>query len=92
MIDAAPSINTTSMNVLWHLRYARPFDIAAAQSSHPRPDLQVNYAKFREHEIKAFWEYLQATGTKVVPYGIAGPLPGSTMAVDLDIKTGEHPW
>ena len=54
--------------------------------------VQVNYAKFRDHEIKAFWEYLQATGTKVVPYGIAGPLPGKDMAVDLDIGTGEHPW
>ena len=52
----------------------------------------MNYAKFREHEIKAFWEWLQASGAKVLPIGIAGPLPGRTEAVDLDIKTGEHPW
>ena len=52
----------------------------------------MNYAKFREHEIKAFWEWLQASGAKVLPIGIAGPLPGRTDAVDLDIRTGEHPW
>ena len=34
--------------------------------------------------MKAFWEYLTETGTKVAPLGIFGPLPDSTEAVRLD--------
>ena len=55
-----------------------------------KTDVQINYANFREHEIKAFWEWLESSGAKVLPLGIKGPLPGKTFAVDLDITKGEH--
>ena len=39
---------------------------------------------YKEHEIKAFWEYLTETGTKVAPLGMFGPLPDSNEAVRLE--------
>lgn len=44
---------------------------------------------FRDHELKAMWEWLTATGTSLLPIGIKGPLPGKNVAVELDWSTGE---
>ena len=50
----------------------------------PRPVLQINYQYFKDHEIKALWEWLQSSGSKLLPIGVYGPLPGKAYAVELD--------
>ena len=37
-----------------------------------------------QHEIKAMWEWLSSTGTRLLPIGMLGPLPGKSTAVELD--------
>ena len=39
---------------------------------------------YKEHEVKAFWDFLQETDSKVVPLGIYGPLKESKEAIDLE--------
>ena len=50
----------------------------------PRCLLQINYQYFKDHEIKALWEWLQSSGSKLLPIGVYGPLPGKAYAVELD--------
>lgn len=52
--------------------------------------IDKNLQGFKEHEIKAFFEYLEYSGTKVLPIGIWGPLPDRTDAVDL--VGSQHMW
>lgn len=35
----------------------------------------VNYPDYRDHEIKALWEWLDSTGRKLEVIGVKGPLP-----------------
>lgn len=35
----------------------------------------VNYPDYREHEIRALWEWLQASKRQVEVIGVKGPLP-----------------
>lgn len=44
----------------------------------------VNYQYFKDHELKAMWEWVTATGTKLLPIGMLGPLPNKQHAVELD--------
>ena len=53
---------------------------------------QVNYKAYREHEAKAFFEWLQVSGAKVATIGMLGPLPGQSHGMDLDLTVLEHPW
>lgn len=53
----------------------------AQQAPKGELDLQVNYQYFREGEMKAWWEYLQASGAKFATIGMLGPLPGKNYAV-----------
>ena len=39
-------------------------------------DELVNYPGWREHEAKALWEFLGATGQRVAVVGVKGPLGG----------------
>ena len=50
----------------------------------PRFMLQINYQYFKDHEMKALWEWLQSSGSKLLPIGVKGPLPGKAYAVELD--------
>lgn len=54
--------------------------------------VQVNYAAFKEHEVKAFWEWLQASGKKVLAYAIKGAVPGKDTAVDHTMTIGQYHW
>lgn len=49
----------------------------------------INYPEYREHEIKALWEWLQATDRKIEVIGVKGPLPPQfdipqTIAMDIN--------
>ena len=52
----------------------------------------VNYKLYREHEVKAFWEWLQVSGAKVATIGVKGPIEGRTYGMDIDIAVKEHHW
>ena len=53
-------------------------------------DELVNYKLYREHEIKAFFEWLQVSGAKVAPIGMQGPIQGRLEAMDLDMAVNSH--
>lgn len=44
---------------------------------------------FRNHEIKAMWEWVQASGVKLYPLGIFGPIGGTNHSVELDWSNDE---
>ena len=50
-----------------------------------------NYQHYRQHEIKALWEYLVKSGTHLLPIGMYGPLTGKEYAMELDIQ-GAAAW
>jgi len=49
----------------------------------------LHYPEYREHEVKALWEFLESTGRKVEVVGVMGPVSPEkpTEAVDLDLNT-----
>lgn len=59
-------------------------------------DELVNYQYFKDHEIKALWEWVSASGVKLLPIGIKGPLPGKGHAVEVDLNemasSSWDPW
>jgi hypothetical protein len=54
----------------------------------------INYAAYKEHEVKALWEWLASTGLHVRVIGVKGPLPGAAgaggAAMELE-PTTRHP-
>jgi hypothetical protein len=48
----------------------------------------LHYPDFREHEAKAFWQWLQTTGRQVSVIGMAGPVnkDRNEEAVDLELQ------
>lgn len=54
-------------------------------------DELVNYKLYKEHEVKAFWEWLNATKAKVATIGMKGPIQGQAHAMDIDLAVREHP-
>lgn len=48
----------------------------------------VNYQYYKNHELKAFWEFTVASGAQLLPIGMLGPLPGTDMAMQLDWSKG----
>jgi hypothetical protein len=57
-------------------------------------DELINYNNYREHEVKALWEWLQESGAKLATLGVLGPLADNSYSMDLDVNepNGEHPW
>lgn len=55
-------------------------------------DELVNYKLYREHEVKAFWEWLQVSGAKVATIGVKGPIDGYGFGMELEVSVKEHPW
>ena len=53
--------------------------------------VQLHYPKYREHEVKALWEWLKYSGRRLQVVGIMGPLPGKQEAVDLEPQ-GDLGW
>jgi len=47
----------------------------------------LHYPDYRQHEVKALWEWLHASHRRLQVVGVYGPLPGSPHAVDLDPKS-----
>ena len=80
--------------------YAGARDALALLSPLIRPgtvlvfDDLINYAAYRDHEVKALWEWLASTGLHVRVVGVKGPLPGAAgaggAAMELD-PTTRHP-
>jgi len=80
--------------------YAGARDALALLSPLIRPgtvlvfDDLVNYAAYKEHEVKALWEWLASTGLHVRVIGVKGPLPGAAgaggAAMELEPST-RHP-
>ena len=54
-------------------------------------DELVNYNTYREHEVKALFEWLLVSGAKIATIGMKGPIPGLPYAFDKDIQVKEHP-
>ena len=52
----------------------------------------INYKLYREHEVKAFWEWLLVCGAKVAPIGVEGPIANTQIAMELDVSVKEHHW
>jgi len=54
----------------------------------------INYASYKEHEVKALWEWLASTGLHVRVVGVKGPLSGPAgaggAAMELEPMT-RHP-
>jgi hypothetical protein len=51
-------------------------------------DELLHYPEYREHEVKALWEFLESTGRKVEVIGVMGPMSPQRVdeAVDLDVS------
>lgn len=41
-------------------------------------------------QVKAFFEWLQATKAKVATIGVKGPIEGTTHAMDINLAVREH--
>ena len=73
--------------------YQGAIDVLSLLSKHIAPgcilifDELLNYAAYRDHEAKALWEWLKATQRRIEIIGILGPLPGQSIAVDLNAKS-----
>ena len=50
----------------------------------------LNYDVYKQHEVKAFWEYLQLTGRRVSVVGKKGPLRADLPAVAVDSTIGQY--
>ena len=80
--------------------YAGARDALALLSPLIRPgtvlvfDDLINYAAYKEHEVKALWEWLASTGLHVRVIGVKGPLSGAAgaggAAMELE-PTTRHP-
>lgn len=46
-------------------------------------DELINYVAYRDHEVKALWEWLQRSGRTLEVIGVMGPLAGRTDAMEL---------
>ncbi|KAK9807783.1 hypothetical protein WJX72_009345 [[Myrmecia] bisecta] len=46
-------------------------------------DELVNYQYYRKHEIRAFWEWMVASGSRVKAIGLCGPMPRVSYGVEL---------
>lgn len=44
----------------------------------------INYPDYRDHEILALWEWLQATGRKLEVVGVKGPLPDKAYSMEMN--------
>jgi hypothetical protein len=50
-------------------------------------DELINYPNFRDHEVKALWEWSLSSGRRVKPIAVMAPFQGE-QAVDLDPAIG----
>ena len=44
---------------------------------------------YKQHELKALWEFVVSSGAKLLPIGAMGPLPGTDVAMQLDWSSGD---
>ena len=52
----------------------------------------LHYPEYRDHEVKALWEYLQSTGRQLEVIGVKGPMSRDrpTEAVDLEMAVHDQ--
>ncbi|KAK9790314.1 hypothetical protein WJX73_002614 [Symbiochloris irregularis] len=53
-------------------------------------DELVNYKLYKEHEVKAFFEWLRVSKAKVAAIGVKGPIEKTDFAMEIDIDVREH--
>ena len=50
----------------------------------------LHYPEYKEHEVKALWEFLESTGRKVEVVGVMGPISPQKPREAVDLGVTVH--